>query len=460
MRSSGQSAYEQNAVIRDRSRAPAVGHAIVIVAVVTIFNAMDRVVLALLAPLIKADLLLSDSDLGLLVGFAFSVFYAICGIPIGRWADRSVRRNIIALAVLIWSVMTALSGAAQNFSHLFLARVGVGVGEAGSFAPGASILCDYVPLKRRASVLAVLGFASAVGVLVGMVLAGWLGDIIGWRWTFVALGLPGVALAAIVRFKLHEPTRGAVDLSAEVGTVSLRDTLSFLWRCRTYRLIVVFLMANAFVQSGLNLWWPSFYSRVFGLSLSSVGSYLGVAIGASGAIGVLAGGFMASKTSRLDIRRPLVISAVALSVSATTALASLFVRSLLVSVLLVAVTGLLWGVSNGPVLAAQYSVVTARIRATAGALAIFMTSIFGFGLAPLSVGWVSDTLSPSMGAESLRYALLIPVIMTIVTVLALLLASRTLQGDLAAVGADVVEPGPKPVSDSCDEPRRTLQSMA
>lgn len=437
-----------------------VGLVIVLLSVVTIFNSTDRVALALLAPLIKADLHLSDSDLGLLVGFAFFVFYAICGIPIGRWADRGIRRNIIALAILIWSAMTVLSGAAQNFWHLFFARVGVGMGEAGSFAPSASILCDHVPFKRRASVLAVLGFASAVGLLVGMAVAGWLGEIIGWRWTFVALGLPGVALAATVRFTLHEPVRGAADAFASVRSVSLRDTLTFLWRCRTYRLIAIFLIANGFIQYGLNLWWPSFYARVFGLSLSSVGTYLGVAIGASGAVGVLSGGFIANRVARHDIRRPLAISAVALSLSAATATASLFVASLLASVLLVAVTGFLWGVSNGPVLAAQYSVVRPGMRATAGAAAIFVTSIFGFGLGPLSVGLVSDALAPSFGAESLRYALLVPVLMTVVTVFALLSASRTLPRDLAAVGADAAESDPTSPGQDSKVSGRALEDVA
>lgn len=444
---------DRTAVIRER-------YTIALLSVVTIFNCMDRVALAVLAPLIKTDLRLSDSDIGLLVGFAFSVFYAICGIPIGRWADRGVRKNIIALAVLVWSTMTALSGGAQNFWHLFLARVGVGAGEAGSFAPSASILCDYAPLKRRASVLAVLGFSSAVGLLVGMALAGWLGESIGWRWTFVAIGLPGLALAAIVRFTLREPTRGAVDSAADVGNVSLRDTLRFLWRCRTYRFITVFLIANGFVQYGLNLWWPSFYARMFGLSLSSVGTYLGIALGASSAIGVLAGGFMANRAGRHDIRQPLVISAVALSLSASTALASLFVPSLLGSILLVALTGLLWGVSNGPVLAVQYSIVTSRMRATAGAVAIFMTSLFGFGLGPWSVGLVSDKLAPSLGTESLRYALLVPVIMTVVMVLALLSAAKVLRSDLAAVGAHGAERDLIPASVSSDEPGRTVQGTA
>jgi predicted MFS family arabinose efflux permease len=404
--------------------------------VITMFNYMDRMALAVLSPLIKTELHLTDAQLGLLVGFAFSVFYAICGIPIGRWADRGVRRNIIAIAIATWSVMTALSGAAQTFWHLFLARVGIGAGEAGSIAPGASLLCDFVPLKRRAGAMAIFAFGAAAGILSGMAFAGWLGEQLGWRATFVALGLPGVALAVVVRTTLREPARGAVDaaVGSETTHHSLTDTIRFLWGCRTYRWITLFLVANGFVQYGLNQWWPSFYARVFGLSLSSIGLYLGIAVGASSGVGVLVGGYVANKIGQSNLRRPLILSAIALSFTAPAAASSLFVSSVGMSIALVALTGLLWGVSNGPVLATQYSVVTSRMRATAGALAVFLTSVVGFGLGPYCVGVLSDALAPSLGAESLRYALLFPILATAVMVTSLLAAAKTLLADLRAIG--------------------------
>jgi predicted MFS family arabinose efflux permease len=427
----------------DKHSAAYVRYVLALLFVVTMFNYMDRMALAVLSPLIKTELQLSDAQLGMLIGFAFSVFYAICGIPIGRWADRGVRRDIIAIAVATWSVMTALSGAAQNFWHLFLARVGVGAGEAGSIAPGASLLCDYVPLRRRAGALALFAFGSAVGILSGMALAGWLGEQLGWRATFVALGLPGLALAVVVRTTLREPVRGAVDAALPETTAhSLADTVRFLWRCRTYRWITLFLIANGFVQYGLNQWWPSFYARVFGLSLSSIGMYLGIAVGASSGIGVLIGGVVAHRIGQRNLGRPLILSAIALSFSAPVAIVSLFVPSVGVSIGLVALTGLLWGVSNGPVLAAQYSVVTSRMRATAGSLTVFLTSVVGFGLGPFCVGILSDALAPSLGSESLRYAMLAPMLATAVMVTALLAAANTLHSDLRAVGAEAETDGP------------------
>jgi predicted MFS family arabinose efflux permease len=443
-----------------RSSSRYVLYVILVLSTVNVFNYMDRMALAVLSPLVKADLDLSDAELGLLIGLAFSLFYAVCGIPIGRWADRGVRRNIIAVAITIWSVMTALSGAAQNFLQLFALRMGVGAGEAGSMAAGASIVCDYVPLKRRAGALAVVACGSAVGILAGMALAGWLGEIFGWRLTFLILGVPGLALAVIVRLTLREPVRGSFDsIRDDRPPDSLVATLGHLWRCRTYRLITLFLVANGFVQYGLNQWWPSFYARLFGLDLPTVGVYVGIAVGASGGIGVLAGGLLANKVAKRGVQYPLMLSAVALAVSAPTALASLFVSSASVSIVLVAVTGLLWGTSNGPVLAAQYSVVTSRMRGTAGSVSIFMIAVFGFGLGPFGVGLLSDMLAPSLGSQSLRYALLLPVFSTTAMVITLLAAARSLPGDLQLIG-EQAEAELRPALSAINTDQRPLHRAA
>jgi predicted MFS family arabinose efflux permease len=420
------------------SSARYVWYVALLLAAVNMVNYVDRMAVAVLAPQIKVEFALSDAKLGLLTGFAFAIFYAICGIPIARWADRSIRRNIIALALTTWSLMTALSGAALHFWHLLLARIGVAAGEAGSWAPGASILCDYVPLKRRSGMLAVHAFGNYAGILLGMALTGGLGQALGWRWTFVVLGLPGLALALVVRFTLREPTRGHFDVAKANDTVlSFAETMAFLCRCRTYRLLVLFLVANGFVQYGLSQWWPSFYVRLFGMDLTSVGLYLGICYGAGAGAGVLLGGLVANTVAERDIRLPLMIGGAATALSLPAVLASLFVSSAKVSIALVLLTAVLWGVSNGPVMAAANSVVTSRMRATAGGISIFFISVFGFGLGPFCVGVLSDVLAPSMGVESLRYALLVPICLILVMVIALVVAARALREDLEAVGARV-----------------------
>lgn len=412
-----------------------VWYVIFLLSVVNVFNYMDRMALAVLAPSIKADLKLSDSQLGLLIGFAFSVFYAICGIPIARWADRGIRRNIIALALASWSVMATLSGAAQNFWQLFLARVGVGAGEAGGLTPAGSIICDYVSLKRRAGVFALHTFGVYAGIMLGMVLAGRLGEAIGWRLTFVALGLPGIALAVVVRLTLREPVRGTFDAVKDDKTsLSIGRAILVLWRSKTYRWIVLFGVLNGFVQEGLNEWWPSYYTRVHGLSLSWVGTYLGVAIGAGSGVGLLIGGLLANKAAQRDVRLPLMIGAAATALALPTALGSLFVSSAVGSILLVSLTGLFWSVSNGPVIATVYSVMMPRLRATGASISILITAVVGFGLGPFCVGLLSDMLTPSFGIEALRYALLGPICLLPAMVIALHAAAKALPNDLQAAG--------------------------
>lgn len=425
-----------------------VWYVVLLLTVVNVFNYVDRMALAVLAPLIKADMDLSDAQLGLLIGFAFALFYAICGIPIARWADRGIRRNIIALALVTWSVFTVASGAAQNFWHLFLARVGVGAGEAGCFPPASSMLCDYVPLKRRSGVFAVHTFGIYAGMMVGMVLAGWLGETIGWRWTFLAFGLPGIAMAILIRLALREPARGFFDVVKDnEPALPFGRTVSVLWRCRTYRLLVLFLVVNGFVQYGLNQWWPSFYTRVFGLNLSSVGFYLGMALGVGSGLGLLIGGLLANKVVQRDVGRPLMIGAVATALALPAAFGTLFVSSALGSVLLVGLTALFWTVSHGPVLATMYSVTRPRMRATAGALYIFLMSVLGFGLGPFCVGSLSDFLAPSLGVQALRYAMLLPICFLPAMVIALYAAAKALPNDLWTLEVKNVAAMPMPSVD-------------
>lgn len=426
----------------DRST-PYVWYVIFLLFVVNLFNYLDRMALAMLAPLIKADLNLSDAQLGLLTGFAFALFYAFCGIPLARWADRGIRRNIVAICVATWSVMTALSGAAQNFWHLLVARVGVATSEAGCFPTASSLICDYVPLKRRSGVFAITTFGVYAGMMLGMMLGGWLGETVGWRWTFVVLGLPGIALAIVVKLTLREPTRGSFDdvKDNNRSVMSLGETIGILWRCRTYRRLVAFMVLNGFVQYGLTQWWPSLYSRVFGLSLSSVGAYLGIALGAGSGIGLLIGGLMANKAARRDVRLPLVIGAIATALAIPAALGSLFVSSTRGSILLVSLATLLWSVSNGPVAASKASVVTSRMRAMGAGIAIFATSVLGFGLGPFCVGLLSDIMTPSLGVEALRYALLAPICFLPLMVVVLYRAAKSLPNDLRMIGTKV-EDGP------------------
>jgi predicted MFS family arabinose efflux permease len=271
-----------------------------------------------------------------------------------------------------------------------------------------------------------------------MVLAGWLAESIGWRWTFVVLGLPGILLAVLIRVSLREPTRGFFDeVKADPSTVSFGHTARTLWNCRTYRLLVLFLVANGFLQYGLNQWWPSFYTRTYQLSLSAIGSYLGIAIGVGSAIGLLCGGGVANHAARRDVGLPLKIGAGVTVFVIPTAMGTLFVSSASASMLMVGLTALFWTMSLGTVLATMYSVTPPQMRATGGAVYIFFMSVFGFGLGPYCVGLLSDFLSPSLGTDALRYAMLAPIAVLPLMVVVLYRAALALPKDLRAMGARV-----------------------
>lgn len=425
--------------LREGTSSAYVWYVLGLLTVVNVFSYMDRTALSVLLPSIKRELTLSDGQLGLLIGFAFFLFYAMCGIPVARWADRGNRSTVISITLAVWSVMAMLNGAAQNFWHLLVARIGLGAGEAGCIPAGQSIISDYVPLKRRASAYAITTFGMSAGTMLGLVLAGWLGDLIGWRWTFVALGIPGIAFALVVKLTLREPVRGASDgVPDDRARASLRETLAALWACHSYRRIVVFFILSGFANAGLSTWWPSFYARIFEISLSSVGIGLGLAIGAGSALGTIIGGAIAHKAARRSVSLPLIIGSAAICLALPAALAALFVPSASVSMMLALLTFLLWSVPSGPITAAIYSVTRPRMRATASALTIFVMSVLGFGLGPLCVGLLSDALTPWLGVRALRYALLLPTCGLAGAAVALFTVSRSLPADLRAAGVRIV----------------------
>lgn len=408
-----------------------VAYVIALLALVNVFNYVDRMALSVLAPAIKSDLHLSDGELGLLTGLAFSIFYAICAVPIARVADRGPRRTIIALALAGWSVMTALSGFVQSFWQLCMARIGVGAAEAGCLPPGQSLICDVVPLEGRTAAFSFHQMGLFAGMFLGMVLAGLLGDVIGWRWTFVALGLPGVLLALVVRFTLREPPRGRFEHApSKDGSWSYRETIEYLWRCRTSRYLLVSMIANGYFLYGVNQWAPSFYTRAFGMTMSDAGLVVGPAVGLGSLIGLSLGGFL-PKSIAADVERPLRLVGYATFLILPGMLGFLFVPVASVSIAMLFLTSLFCSISNGPQVSAYFSVIPARIRATSGAIQIFLTAIIGFGLGPVGVGVLSDMLAPALGSgEALRYALLTPLIAAPIYAWSLVAASRVLVPDL------------------------------
>lgn len=381
-----------------------------LMSVVNLFNYLDRMALSVLMPSIKADLQLTDSQLGLLVGLAFAIFYGLCGIPIARLADHAVRKRIIATAICVWSLMTALCGAAQSYWQLFLARVGVGAGEAGCLPPSQSMMSDYFPAHQRPMVFAVMSIGLFLGMMCGVMITGHLEQAFGWRWAFVLVGLPGLLLGLIVALTLREPRRGYYDPSlTETGAArSLRETLRVLFSRRSYRLLAVYQISIGFAQYGIPQWLPSFYQRVFAADPHYVATWLGLAIGVGSMTGLALGGWAALHLARANPGHPMRLGALATAFALAAAGVVLSASSAAISIASVALMCAFWHVSTGAFLSAIQGQAPQRMRATASAVLILLNALIGYGLGPFSVGILSDALSAQFGDQTLRFALIGP----------------------------------------------------
>lgn len=408
-------------------------YALVLLTVVYTFNFIDRQLLAILQESIKAELLLSDTQLGLLTGFAFAVFYVTAGLPIARWADRSNRRNIVALAIGVWSFMTAISGAVQNYTQLLLARIGVGVGEAGGSPPAHSILSDIFPPERRASALSFYSMGVNIGVLFGFLAGGWLNEFFGWRIAFVVVGVPGILVAFLVWKTLAEPIRGLSESKqASEHVEPLSGVLSLLWSRVSFRHMAMGAAMNAFAVYSMNSWTASYFIRSFGYTSGEIGSWLALILGLGGAVGLLSGGMLAERLALKDKRWYNWIPAWAAVVLTPFAVGTFAADSAGLALAMFAIPGFLSTVYLGNTLAMVHGLVGLRMRAFASAILFFVLNIIGLGLGPFSVGVLSDWLQPSLGAESLRYAMLYVVpVASIWSAAHFFLAARHLREDLA-----------------------------
>ena len=388
---------------------PAVrNYALGVLVVVYTFNFIDRQILSILLEPIKQDLGLSDSALGMLTGFAFALFYATLGIPIARFADRSNRRNLIAWALAIWSAMTAVSGLAQNFWHLLLARIGVGVGEAGCSPPAHSMLADYFPTENRATALGIYSLGIPFGILFGFIAGGWLNEFFGWRVAFFIVGVPGLLLAILVRFTLREPPRGMAEgRVADEEQPTIMETFRFLWSKRSFRHMAVGGGLTAFVGYGVITWVPSFLIRSYGMTTGDVGTYLGLILGIPGGIGIALGGYLADRYGARNTRWYLWIVSVALIASTPLFFGVYLSNTAFASLMFLILPILLGNFYQATTFSQTQGLVSLRMRSVAAAVLLFILNMIGLGAGPQAVGILSDILQPSYGDESLRYALLI-----------------------------------------------------
>jgi MFS family permease len=409
-------------------------YVLAVLTVVYVFNFVDRQLLVILQEPIKAELNLSDTQLGLLTGFAFALFYVICGIPIARWADKGNRRTIIALALTIWSVMTAMCGLAANYTHLLLARVGVGVGEAGGSPPAHSMISDIFKPKNRALALSVYSIGIYIGILIGFAAGGFLADAFSWRLAFFVVGIPGVALALLVLLTVREPIRGwsEGDTKAIEPAPPIGDVARLLWSRISFRHIALAASMQAFIIYGIGNWLPSYFLRTYELDIGTIGAWMALTTGFGGGLGSFCGGWMADKFGAKDVRWYLWVPAILTSLLVPVQLAILLSGEVYFALIMTAPFHFLSAAYLGAVLAVSHNLVNGRMRAMTSAVLFFVLNLIGLGLGPVIVGFLSDVFTRNGMVAPLGTAMLIcGTVAAIWSVTHYILAANKVREDIA-----------------------------
>jgi len=393
---------------------------------------VDRQVMGILLEPIKLELGASDTQMGFLIGLTFAVFYATLGMPIAMLADRSNRRNIITAAISIWSVMTVLCGFAASFLQLALARIGVGVGEAGSSPPSHSIIADLFDPKTRGTAMGIFALGVNIGLLLAYLVGGWMSEYFGWRATFIAVGLPGIFIGILLYFTTTEPRRGASELQsdAEENVPPFATVASYMWKTASIRHIVIGSSLAGFVGYGFVLWMPSFLARSHGLSPTEIGITLALMTGVIGGLGTFTAGRLTDVLARRDVRWRTWVVAIG-KAGYVPFLAMVFiVDDFWVAMAIYTIPAFFGGFYLAPTFSLIQSLVSLRMRALAASITLFVLNIIGLGFGPQLVGIMSDYFAPEYGNESLRMALLVLTFLNLWCGLHYYLASRTLKADL------------------------------
>lgn len=406
---------------------------------VYIFNFVDRQVLSVFIGPIKEEFGASDTQMGLLVGFAFALLYTIAGIPIARWADTGNRRNIIALGLLVWSGMTVMSGFARSFAQLALVRVGVGIGEAAGSPPAHSLIADYFPLDRRATALAIYASGAFVGGALAFLAGGYLREYFDWRTAFIVLGAPGILLALVVRLTVSEPPRGLSERrTGEQVATTFRETLRFLLGSRAWVIMMAGYSLLSLTGYSVLMWGFEFLARVHAMDPVRIGQLMGVVIGLGGCIGSLAGGMVVDRVSARNVSRAVSVPALSTLFAAPLGATFLLADSAVMVVLSFFAFFTLLNVYLPAMFSANQNLARLEMRATASALMLFCANIVGAGAGPLLVGALSDAFRQEHGIESIRYALLCCMGIGATGGLLLLLCSRSLEADIQRARAPAV----------------------
>jgi MFS family permease len=367
------------------------------------FSMADRQVLGILLDPIKHDLHVSDTQMGLLSGIAFALFYVIAGVPLSRLADRGNRTRLLSMCIITWSIATMLCGLVQSFGQLMLARVMVGGGEAGSGPASQSIITDLYPPEKRSSIFGIQIAAASMGIALGMFISGWLASSFGWRTVFVLMGAPGIGLALLMALTVREPAR----VSAMEDFPPLREALGFVFRSPVLMSILAIGATTAFAGYSIFSWAPTFYLRVHGLTILQVGIWTGLSIAVGLFIGSLSSGFVADRIAKGDFAKCMLVGGFGTIGAAPFCLIFLVADSPVVSLSALFVTNIFMTFWLPPAYTVMFGTAPDRIRGLVMALMVMCQSLIGAGLGPFMVGFASDLFTPAYGSHAIRPAMMI-----------------------------------------------------
>jgi MFS family permease len=389
---------------------------------------LDRSVISVLLPQLKRQLHLGDTSLGFLSGFAFTICFVLVGLPVSAIAERANRRNIVGVAIVVWSALTALCGSVATFGQLVLLRLGVGIGEAGLTPSAHSLLSDLFPPERRGTAVAIFTVGIHLGVFAGLAFGGYSAEHFGWRATFLIISLPGLVIALLVFLTIAEPPRGLSEIVAsdKLEYRSFAKVVQLLWMDRSLRYVMLGTSFCSFVTFGQGAWLPSFLVRSHGMTVGHAGLILGVADGLGGLVGTLLGGTLSDYFGDRNPRWRLWIVAVALAAFPISILIFLYADSIALITVSALGSVVLTAVHKAPTSAVTLNLMPPRMRARATALTLVLTNLLGGGLGPLVVGNLSDALRPAFGEDSLRYALIVVTIFGLAAALSYFVAGKSL----------------------------------
>ncbi len=409
----------------------------VVLFLVYLVNYIDRSVLNVLSQLVKDELGASDTIMGFLVGPAFAVFYALAGIPIARYADRSNRIRIIVVGCLVWSGFTIATAYAQTWQQLAWFRIGVGVGEAAFLAPAYSILADYFPVRYRTRALSLLGLAVYFGQVTGMVTGAMLGASLGWRDVFIYAGLPGIVVALVAWLTVREPLRGAQDSIArktEASSGDFMSALQSLWAYRSFRKLCIGTALGVFGGQAFAGWSAPFLMRSHGVDLVAIGTVFAPPYLLSALVGTIVAGFVADRLVRRNLNAPVQASSYALALATAILCVACWVPQFSWLVILTIPMGLVGGGWVLPMQSSTQNALPPELRATGTAVFWFVVNLVGIAGGPWFTGFASDLLAVRFGNDSLRYALLLAVSVSFIGAAIIRSAGRQLHAEAMSMG--------------------------